>query len=161
MVPRDSLKVLERRPNADADADDSNEDRIAVLNTDSPLQLTDDFIICISVWAQELRTRLLQTDIFFLIMNDKRELWLALGLYFNAATRKMFLFTKGELSIQGSGLEQFIPIRSWHHICLEIDPNNQMATFAMNGITVAEKQHFGNSTMPPTLIKACISHLNN
>ena len=156
-MPRDTPTILEKRPTAD----DSYEDEIAVLNAETPLPLTDDFIICISVWATELLTRRVQQAIFFGIFNDKAQLWLALGLYFNAADGKMFFFTYGEVSIGGIGLKQFIPIRTWHHICLQIDPNNQMATFAINGITVADKKPFGNSTLPPTFIQACILLLSN
>ena len=152
---RDTVRVMQKDTGT-IKHDGRPDIEIAVLNNPSALKFPVNSVTCISVWPLKMATDRLEgydTERFLTLLNDDGEEWLGLGLYFDMKARKMVLYTSGVLDTEGKGLSEFIPVQSWHHVCMEIDMLNQTVAIAVNGILVIENQIFDMKFQQPTIIQ--------
>ena len=91
------------------------------------------------------------------INNDDNTFWLGIGLSYNKFN-KLALSLGGILDRRGKGIDNVIPVRTWHHICIEIDLNNQTLSAALDGITVIENTAFRNMIPAPSSIQVGIRY---
>ena len=89
------------------------------------------------------------------INNDDQQFWLGIGMNYNKFN-KLTLSLGGILDRGGRGIDNVIPVRTWHHICIEIDLNNRTLSAALDGNMVTENTAFKTRIPAPSSIQVGI-----
>ena len=112
-------------------------------------------VLCVSVWQKRILEERydMASNIFLSIQNEKGDEWLGIGLIYDKVSYVMKLFTVGATEEESDGLADFIPVRTWHHICLHIDLNNQTLSAAINGFLVMQNKTLYSNATAPTKIQ--------
>ena len=112
-------------------------------------------VLCVSVWQKRILDGRydMASNIFLSIQNEEGDEWLGIGLIYDKVSYVMKLLTTGATEGESDSLAGFIPVRTWHHICLHIDLNNQTLSAAVNGFLVMQGKMFDSNITAPSMIQ--------
>ena len=128
------------------------DDTVAELMMPMAMSWPQHSVVCLSLWLKKMSVSKEKAD-FMTILNQNGQEWLGVGIFYDTTIQQTILSLTGVLEMQGKGISDVIPVRRWHHICLEIDMANQVLAVAMTGNIVIEKRTFMNNKQPPTNIQ--------
>ena len=134
------------------------QDLIASSSLPAPRALPSKPILCIAI-NSKIMPEESERYHFLTIRNDDHDLWLGIGMYYNIHKKELILYVSGVLNIDGRGLGNTIPIRKWHHICVQNDLEEQSISVAINGVAVINNEGYDNLVRAPTEIH--VSYFKN